>query len=161
MSDSEPQMPDMSALLAQAQQMSEQLMAQQSAAQATEIEGHAGGGAVVVRMTGGGEFLSVKIAPSAVDPDDVEMLEDLVLAALNDAVANAAVKMPRRRNEDEPNGPRVREIPGARRVAVGRGCAVRDPGRPPCGAPRPRRVRLHDAGPLEPRLRVPVGRHLG
>jgi len=41
-------------------------------------------------MTGGGEFLSVKIQPSAVDPEDVEMLEDLVMAALNDAVANAA-----------------------------------------------------------------------
>jgi DNA-binding YbaB/EbfC family protein len=90
MSDSDAQMPDMSALLAQAQQMGEQLMAQQAQAQEAEVEGHAGGGAVVVRMTGGGEFLSIKIAPSAVDPDDVEMLEDLVLAALNDAVANAA-----------------------------------------------------------------------
>jgi len=83
-------MPDMNALLAQAQQMSEQLMAQQEAAQQIEVEGTAGGGAVTVRMTGGGEFLSVKIAPSAIDPDDAEMLEDLVLAALNDAVANAA-----------------------------------------------------------------------
>lgn len=90
MSELEGQMPDMGALLAQAQQMSEQIMAQQSAAQEAEVEGHAGGGAVVVRMTGGGEFLSIKIAPSAVDPDDVEMLEDLVLAALNDAVASAA-----------------------------------------------------------------------
>lgn len=93
MSESEGQMPDMSALLAQAQQMSEQLIAQQSAAQETEVEGHAGGGAVIVRMTGGGEFLSVKIAPSAVDPDDVEMLEDLVLAALNDAVSSAGQLM--------------------------------------------------------------------
>jgi DNA-binding YbaB/EbfC family protein len=90
MSDTGGQMPDMSSLLAQAQQMAEQLTAQQEAAQETEVEGHAGGGAVKVRMTGGGEFLSVRIAPSAVDPEDVEMLEDLVLAALNDAVANAA-----------------------------------------------------------------------
>lgn len=90
MSDSDAQMPDMSALLAQAQQMGQQLMAQQAEAQQAEVEGQAGGGAVVVRMTGGGEFLSVKIAPSAVDPDDVEMLEDLVLAALNDATASAA-----------------------------------------------------------------------
>ena len=90
MSESDGQMPDMSALLAQAQQMSEQLMAQQTAAQAAEVEGQSGGGAVKVRMTGGGEFLSVTIAPSAVDPDDVEMLEDLVLAALNDAVKGAA-----------------------------------------------------------------------
>jgi DNA-binding YbaB/EbfC family protein len=89
MTDTGGQMPDMSALLAQAQQMAEQITAQQSAAQEVEVEGQAGGGAVKIRMTGGGEFLSVRIAPSAVDPDDVEMLEDLVLAALNDAVANA------------------------------------------------------------------------
>lgn len=89
MTDTGGQMPDMSSLLAQAQQMAEQLTAQQAAAQETEVEGQAGGGAVKIRMTGGGEFLSVRIAPTAVDPDDVEMLEDLVLAALNDAVANA------------------------------------------------------------------------
>ena len=83
-------MPDMSALLAQAQQMAEQLGAQQAAAQQAEVEGQAGGGTVAIRMTGGGEFLSVRIDPSVVDPDDIEMLEDLVLAALNDAVANAA-----------------------------------------------------------------------
>lgn len=89
MTDTGGQMPDMSALLAQAQQMAEQITAQQSAAQEVEVEGQAGGGAVKIRMTGGGEFLSVRIAASAVDPDDVEMLEDLVLAALNDAVAHA------------------------------------------------------------------------
>lgn len=89
MSDPGAQMPDMSNLLAQAQKMSQELMAQQAEAADTEVEGSAGGGAVTVRMTGGGEFLSVKIAPTAVDPDDVEMLEDLILAALNDAVANA------------------------------------------------------------------------
>jgi len=89
MTDTGGQMPDMSSLLAQAQQMAEQLTAQQAAAQETEVEGQAGGGAVKIRMTGGGEFLSVRIAPPAVDPDDVEMLEDLILAALNDAVANA------------------------------------------------------------------------
>ena len=89
MTDTGGQMPDMSSLLAQAQQMAEQITAQQSAAQDVEVEGQAGGGAVKIRMTGGGKFLSVRIAPSAVDPDDVEMLEDLVLAALNDAVTNA------------------------------------------------------------------------
>ena len=69
--------------------MAAQIGAQQAAAAETEVEGVAGGGAVKIRMTGGGEFLSVRIAPSAVDPEDVEMLEDLVLAALNDAVSNA------------------------------------------------------------------------
>ena len=90
MSDTGGQMPDMSALIEQAQQMAAQIGAQQAAAQETEVEGASGGGAVKIRMTGGGQFLQVSIAPSAVDPDDVEMLEDLVLAALNDAVANAA-----------------------------------------------------------------------
>ena len=89
MSDPSGQMPDMNALLAQAQEMAAQIGAQQAAAAETEVEGVAGGGAVKIRMTGGGQFLSVRIAPSAVDPEDVEMLEDLVLAALNDAVTNA------------------------------------------------------------------------
>lgn len=85
---------DMSALLGQAQAMAEQLMAGQAEAQAQTVVGQAGGGAVRVEMTGGGEFTSVDIEPSAVDPDDVEMLEDLVLAALNDAVAQAAELQP-------------------------------------------------------------------
>lgn len=78
-------MPDMSELLQQAKAMSEQLMAGQAEAEATVVEGQAGGGAVTIVVTGGLEFQSVSINPSAVDPSDVEMLEDLVLAALNDA----------------------------------------------------------------------------
>lgn len=79
------QMPDMNELLQQAQAMSQQLMAGQAEAEATIVEGQAGGGAVKISVTGGLEFQSVSIDPSAVDPSDVEMLEDLVLAALNDA----------------------------------------------------------------------------
>ena len=90
MSDTGAQMPDMGALLAQAQQLSQSLMAQQNAAASAEVEGSAGAGAVSVRMTGGGQFLAVRISPEAVDPDDIDMLEDLLLAALNDAVAQAA-----------------------------------------------------------------------
>ena len=67
-------------LLAQAQSMME---AQQAAAE-QEIEGVAGGGAVRIRTTGTGQVLGVTIAPEAVDPDDIAMLEDLVLAALHD-----------------------------------------------------------------------------
>jgi len=78
----------MGALLEQAQQMSEQLMAAQAEAAATVVEGQSGGGAVRIEVTGAGEFVSVKIAPGAVNPDDVEMLEDLVLAALHDATKN-------------------------------------------------------------------------
>ena len=80
---------DINALFQQAQQMSEQLMAAQAAAASELHEGVAGGGAVRVSVTGGMEFQAVSISPSAVDPDDVEMLEDLVLAALRDAVDKA------------------------------------------------------------------------
>ena len=77
---------DFNALLEQAQQMQAQLMEAQALAAQQVHEGVAGGGAVHISVTGGMEFLSVKIRKDAVDPDDVEMLEDLVLAALHDAV---------------------------------------------------------------------------
>jgi nucleoid-associated protein EbfC len=80
-------MPNMNDLLAQAQKMQEQLMAAQAEAAERVVEGHAGGGVVKVEVTGGMEFRSVTIAPEAVDPDDVEMLQDLVLAAIHDAMA--------------------------------------------------------------------------
>lgn len=67
-------------LLEQAQQM----MAAQQEASEREIEGVAGGGVVRIRTTGTGQALAVTIAPEAVDPADVSMLEDLVLAALHD-----------------------------------------------------------------------------
>ena len=74
-------MPDLGGLMEQAQQM----MA--SAQQAAEeiIEGSSGGGVVKVQVDGALNFQSVHIDPSVVDPDDVEMLADLVLAALRDA----------------------------------------------------------------------------
>lgn len=78
--------PDLGALLQQAQQMQQQLMAAQAEAAEQLHEGQAGGGAVRITVTGGMEFQAVAIRPDAVDPDDVEMLEDLVLAALRDAV---------------------------------------------------------------------------
>jgi nucleoid-associated protein EbfC len=78
--------PDLGNLLSQAMEMQQQVMAAQAQAASTEIEGQAGGGAVRVVVTGAMEFRSVHIAPAAVDPDDVEMLQDLVLAALHDAV---------------------------------------------------------------------------
>jgi DNA-binding YbaB/EbfC family protein len=67
---------DLSGLLEQAQAVQQQV-----------VEGQAGGGAVKVRVNGAMQFQSVSIDPDAVDPDDVPMLEDLVLAALRDAVA--------------------------------------------------------------------------
>lgn len=80
-------MPDLSQLLEQAQAMQQQLMEAQAAAAEQVVEGVSGGGVVKVSVTGGMDFQSVTIDPSAVDPDDVEMLQDLVLAAIHDAVA--------------------------------------------------------------------------
>lgn len=73
-------------LLEQAQQM----MAAQADAASREVEGVAGGGMVRIRATGTGQVLGVSIAPEVVDPDDVAMLEDLVLAALHDVNAQLA-----------------------------------------------------------------------
>ena len=81
-----PKQPDMGDLLKQAQKMQEQLMEAQATAAEQVVEGQAGGGVVKVTVTGGMEFRSVTIDPDAVDPDDVAMLEDLVLAAIHDAV---------------------------------------------------------------------------
>lgn len=57
--------------------------------QMTELEGSAGGGAVKVRITGSGQVLGVEIAPAAVEPGDLELLQDLVCAAVRDAIARA------------------------------------------------------------------------
>jgi DNA-binding YbaB/EbfC family protein len=82
-------LPDFGSLLSQLGQVQENLrQAQAEAAQAT-VEGSAGGGAVRVTATGGLEFRAVRIDPSVIDPDDAEMLEDLVLAAVRDAVEKA------------------------------------------------------------------------
>ena len=67
-------------LLEQAQQM----MAAQAEAAEREVEGAAGGGVVRIRAMGDGQIIGVTIAPEVVDPDDVAMLEDLVVAAMHD-----------------------------------------------------------------------------
>ncbi len=76
---------DLSSLMDQASQMQAQLLAAQQEAASTTVEGVAGGGAVRISVTGGYRFESVTIDPSAVDPGDVDMLQDLVLAALRHA----------------------------------------------------------------------------
>lgn len=81
------QLPDLQGLLAQAQQVQEQLLAAQAEAADQVFTGHAGGGVVLVELTGGMEVRTVTIKPEVVDPADVEMLEDLVVAAFRDAVA--------------------------------------------------------------------------
>ena len=76
--------PDMSALLAQAQQMLEKLLAAQDEIASAEIVGSAGNGLVTVTGNGTGEVTKVSIDPKIVDPDDVETLQDLLLGALED-----------------------------------------------------------------------------
>lgn len=78
---------DLGGLLEQAQQMQQQLMAAQAEAANTVVEGSSGGGAVKVEVSGGLDFRTVQIDPSVIDPEDPSLLEDLVLAALHDAMS--------------------------------------------------------------------------
>ena len=79
---------NMQQMMRQAKAMQEEMAKAQAALEEAEVEGKAGGGIVSVRMNGKKRMLSVTVDPSAVDPDDVEMLEDLILAA-NDAFEKA------------------------------------------------------------------------
>ena len=77
--------PDLAQLMKQAQQMQQQLVAAQEELARTEVTGSAGGNLVTATMTGSGDVTAITIAPAAVDPDDLETLQDLVVAALHDA----------------------------------------------------------------------------
>ncbi len=76
---------NMNKMLKQAQKMQSQLMKAQEEMNDKEVEGTAGGGMVKVLLAGSQELKSINIAPDAVDPDDVEMLEDLIMAAFKNA----------------------------------------------------------------------------
>lgn len=78
--------PDMNSLMRQAQKMQEDMKAKQAELEAAEYTGSASGEMVTVKMNGKHEVLSITIKPEAVDPDDIEMLEDLVAAAVNATV---------------------------------------------------------------------------
>jgi nucleoid-associated protein EbfC len=80
---------DMNKMLKQVQEMQEQMARAQEELAGESVEASAGGGMVRVKATGAGEITEVKIASEAIDPDDPEMLEDLVLAAVNEALRNA------------------------------------------------------------------------
>ena len=71
------------------QQMQQRIQQAQDELATTIVEGTAGGGMVTVQVTALKTMQSIKIAPEAVDPEDVELLEDLVVAAINDAMSNA------------------------------------------------------------------------
>ena len=79
----------MNELLKQAQKMQQQMMAAQEELAQAEVTGTAGGGLVTATVSGVGELTALTIDPKAVDPDDVESLEDLVVAAIRDAAGNA------------------------------------------------------------------------
>ncbi len=81
--------PNLQQLMKQAQKMQAQVQAAQEELAAAQVEGSAGGGLVTATITGAGEVVAIKIKPEAVDPDDVESLEDLVVAALHDASRTA------------------------------------------------------------------------
>lgn len=76
---------NMNKLLKQAQKMQAQMMKAQEDFQKQEFEGTAGGGMVSLKISGSNELISISINPEAVDPDDVEMLEDMIVAAFANA----------------------------------------------------------------------------
>lgn len=77
---------NMQAMIKQAQKMQEDMAAKQAELEAREYEISAGGGVVNVKINGKKEILSVKLSEEIVDPDDIETLEDLVVAAVNEAI---------------------------------------------------------------------------
>ena len=77
---------NMQSMLKQAQKMQEEMAEKQAELEAREYDVAAGGGVVNVKINGKKEILSVKIDPEVVDPDDVETLEDLIVAGVNEAI---------------------------------------------------------------------------
>ncbi len=84
---------NMAGLMKQAQAMQERMTKIQEEASAKQVMGSAGGGIVIVTITGGMQVLSVKIDPEAVKSGDVEMLQDLTMAATNEAIRKAREMM--------------------------------------------------------------------
>lgn len=80
---------NMQQMMKQAQKMQEQMAKAQEELEDREVEGSAGGGIVIVTMNGKKKMTGITLKPEAVDPDDVEMLEDLIVAAYNDAFEKA------------------------------------------------------------------------
>ena len=79
---------NMQSMLKQAQKMQEDMQAMQAELEAREYDVAAGGGAINVKINGKKEILSVKLSEEIVDPDDIETLEDLIVAAINEAIKN-------------------------------------------------------------------------
>jgi nucleoid-associated protein EbfC len=84
-----PQPPNMQNMLRQVQKMQQDVLAAQEALKNEEVEASAGGGMVTVKVSGDLVVKDIRIDPEAVDPDDVELLQDMVLAATNEALRSA------------------------------------------------------------------------
>ena len=98
-------------LMKQVQQMQEAMQQKQAELEESEYKGTSGGGMVEVTMKGDYQVLAVQINPEAVQPDDVEMLEDLVAAAFNDAV-RAVKETSEKELEEVSGGFSLPNIPG-------------------------------------------------
>jgi len=85
----QPRMPNMQQMLQQVQKMQQEMEAAQEQLKNEIVEASAGGGTVTVKVAGDLELKAIKIDPSAVDPEDVEMLADMVLAAVNEGLRMA------------------------------------------------------------------------
>lgn len=99
-------MGNMNNMIKQAQKMQQDMLKMQEEIEQTEFEATAGGGVITVKMSGSKELLSVNIKPEAVDPDDVEMLEDLILTAVNDALKKV----------DEANSSKMSKLTGGMNI---------------------------------------------
>ena len=80
---------NMNNMLKQAQKMQQDMLKAQQEIEEKEIEASSGGGAVTVKVSGKKELLSISLSPEVVDPDDIEMLEDLIIAAVNEGMRKA------------------------------------------------------------------------
>lgn len=84
-----PKQPDMNQMMRQVQQMQAEMQKAQDSLKDEVVEASAGGGMVKVKVSGELEVLELKIDPGAVDPDDLELLQDMVQAAVNEALRSA------------------------------------------------------------------------
>jgi DNA-binding YbaB/EbfC family protein len=103
---------DMRKLMQQAQQMQQQVAAAQESLAKETVEASAGGGMVVVQASGAGEIRSIKIDPEAVDTEDIELLEDMVLAAVTEAQRQASALAESKMNNAVPGGLGGLGLPG-------------------------------------------------
>ena len=93
---------NMNNMIKQAQKMQQEMMKMQEEMEQSEFEASAGGGVVTVKMSGKKELTEINIKPEACDPDDVEMLQDLILTAVNDVIGQV----------DEANNAKMSKLTG-------------------------------------------------